>query len=75
MGDVGGTGTPSMDIFKVIGPDGKVLKSLYSSEFGNIDMDLPILKSKKNTTKKSLIFSLFLITYVVAFFVLRKFKL
>ena len=58
-----------------IGPDGKILKSLNSSEFGNIDMDLPILKSKKNTTKKSLIFSLFLITYVVAFFVLRKFKL
>jgi len=24
MGDVGGTGTPRMDIFKVVGPDGKV---------------------------------------------------
>ena len=58
-----------------ISPNGKVLKSLKSNEFGNIELDLPILKSEKNTTKKSLIFSLLLITYVVTFFVLRKLKL
>ena len=58
-----------------ISPYGKVIKSLNPTEFGNIELDLPILKSKNNTTKKSLIFSLLLITYVVTFFVLRKFKL
>jgi len=58
-----------------IGPNGKVLKSLNPTEFGNIELDLPILKSKNNTTKKSLIFSLLLITYVVTFFVLRKLRL
>ena len=58
-----------------IDPNGKVLKSLNSTEFGNIEMDLPILKSEKNTTKKSLIFSFLLITYILTFFVLRKFKI
>ena len=58
-----------------ISPSGKVLKSLNPNEFGNIELDLPILKSEKNTTKKSLIFSLLLITYVVTFFVLRKLRL
>ncbi len=58
-----------------IDPNGKVLKSLNPTEFGNIELDLPVLKSKKNTTKKSLIFSLLLITYVITFFVLRKLRL
>jgi len=58
-----------------IDPNGKVLKSLNPTEFGNIELDLPILKSEKNTTKKSLIFSLLLITYVVTFFVLKKLRL
>ena len=58
-----------------ISPNGKILKSLKPNEFGNIELDLPILKSEKNTTKKSLIFSLLIITYVVTFFVLRKLKL
>ena len=29
-----------------ISPEGKILKTLKSTESGNIDIDLPILKSK-----------------------------
>ncbi len=58
-----------------ISPKGKIIKSLNPTEIGNIEMYLPILKSKNNTTKKSLIFSLLLITYIIIFFLLRKLKL
>ena len=58
-----------------ISPKGKVLKRLDPTESGNIEIDLPIIKSEKNTAKKSLIFSLLLITYIIIFFVLKKFKL
>ena len=58
-----------------ISPKGKILKSLNPTEIGNIEMNLPILKSNNDTTKRSLIFSLLLITYVIVFFLLRKFKL
>ena len=53
----------------------KILKILNSTEAGNIEMDLPIIKSKNNNTNKSLIFSLLLIIYAITFILLKKFKL
>ena len=58
-----------------ISPQGEILKTLKSTETGNIEMDLPILKSKNINTNKNLIFALLLITYVITFIILKKFKI
>ena len=58
-----------------LNPNGKILKSLKPNEIGNIELDLPIIKTTNDTSKKSLIFLSLLTTYILAFFVLRKFKL
>ncbi len=58
-----------------ISPEGKILKVLKSNEFGNIEMNLPVLKSKKIDVNKNLIFSLLLFIYVITFFILKKLKL
>ena len=55
--------------------NGKVIKSLEPIEAGNIELELPLLESTKKQYKKSLIFYSLLITYVLTFFVLRKFKI
>ena len=58
-----------------VDPNGKVIKSLEPIEAGNIELELPLLESTKKQYKKSLIFYSLLITYVLTFFVLRKFKI
>ena len=58
-----------------ISPQGEILKTLKSTETGNIEMDLPILKSKNINKNKNLIFALLLIAYVITFIILKKFKL
>ena len=58
-----------------ISPQGKILKTLKSSEFGNIEMNLPISKSKNTKVNKYLIFTLLLIIYVITFIILKKLKL
>ena len=65
----------NMGISAFISPTGKILKILNSTEAGNIEMDLPIIKSKNNNTNKSLIFTLLLIIYAITFLLLKKFKL
>ena len=58
-----------------LNPNGKILKSLKPNEIGSIELDLPIIKTTNNTSKKSLIFLSLLTTYILIFFTLRKFKL
>ncbi len=58
-----------------VDPNGKVIKVLEPVEAGNIELKLPLLESAKKQNKKSLIFYSLLITYVLTFFVLRKFKI
>ena len=58
-----------------ISPEGKILKTLKSNEFGNIEMNLPISKSKNANVNKYLIFTLLLIIYVITFIILKKLKL
>ena len=58
-----------------ISPEGKILKTLKSTESGNIDIDLPILKSKNTNMNRDLIFALLLIVYAIIFLILKKFKL
>ena len=58
-----------------ISPEGKILKTLKSNEFGNIEMNLPISKSKNDNVNKYLIFTLLLIIYVITFIILKKLKL
>ena len=58
-----------------VDPYGKVVKTLDPIESGNIELELPLLESTKKHYKKSLIFYSLLITYVLTFFVLRKFKI
>ena len=58
-----------------ISPEGKILKTLKSNEFGNIEMNLPISKSKNANVNKYLIFTLLLIIYVITFMILKKLKL
>ena len=58
-----------------VDPNGKVIKALEPVEAGNIELELPLLESTKKQYKKSLIFYSLLITYVLTFFVLRKFKI
>ena len=65
----------NMGVSAFISPTGKILKILNSTEAGNIEMDLPVIKSKNYTTNKSLIFTLLLIIYAITFILLKKFKL
>ena len=58
-----------------ISPEGKILKTLKSTESGNIEIDLPILKSKNTYMNRDLIFALLLIVYAITFLILKKFKL
>ena len=58
-----------------ISPEGKILKTLKSTESGNIEIDLPILKSKNTNMNRDLIFALLLIVYAITFLILKKFKL
>ena len=58
-----------------ISPEGKILKTLKSTEPGNIEIDLPILKSKNTNMNRDLIFALLLIVYALIFLILKKFKL
>ena len=58
-----------------ISPEGKILKTLKSTESGNIEIDLPILKSKNTNMNKHLIFALLLIVYAITFLILKRFKL
>ena len=58
-----------------VSPEGKILKTLKSNEIGNIEMNLPISKSKDTNVNKYLIFTLLLIIYVITFIVLKKLKL
>ena len=58
-----------------ISPEGKILKVLKSTESGNIEIDLPILKSKNINMNRDLIFALLLIVYAITFLILKKFKL
>ena len=64
-----------MGVSAFISPTGKILKILNSTEAGNIEMDLPVIKSKNYNTNKSLIFTLLLIIYAITFILLKKFKL
>jgi len=58
-----------------ISPEGKILKNLQPNEIGNIELNIPMLEKNKKPLKKDLIFLILLITYIVTFFVLRKFKI
>ena len=53
----------------------EILKMLNSTEAGNIEMELPIIKSKNTGTNKNLIFTLLLIIYAITFLLLKKLKL
>ena len=52
----------------------KVVKSLEPSEPGNIELEVPVHDKLEIQHKKSLIFLLLLITYVLTIFIIRKFK-
>ena len=57
-----------------VDPTGKVIKVLQPNESGNIELEIPILEDTNYQYKKSLIFLLLLITYVLTIFIIRKFK-
>ena len=65
----------NMGISAFISPTGEILKMLNSTEAGNIEMELPIIKSKNTGTNKNLIFTLLLIIYAITFLLLKKLKL
>ncbi len=48
-----------------VNSNGKVIKALKTSEAGNIELEIPFIKSKKN--KNDLIFFVLLITYILIF--------
>ena len=54
----------------IIDNKGKVIKQLNRNEAGNIELDVPLIKSKKN--KNDLIFFALLITYLLFFLIYRK---
>jgi apolipoprotein N-acyltransferase len=54
----------------IIDNKGNIIKKLNRNEAGNIEFDVPLIKSKKN--KNDLIFFGVLITYLLIFFILRK---
>ena len=54
----------------IIDNKGNIIKKLNRNEAGNIEFDVPLIKSKKN--KNDLIFFGVLITYLLIFFIIRK---
>ena len=64
-----------MGISAFISPQGKILKNLQPNEIGNIELSLPILQKDKKEIKNDLIFLLLLTTFIITFFILRKFKI
>ena len=54
----------------IIDNKGKIIKQLNRNEAGNIEFDIPLIKSKK--TKNDLIFFVLLITYLLFFLIYRK---
>ena len=54
----------------IIDNKGNIIKKLNRNEAGNIEFDVPLIKSKKN--KNDLIFFGVLITYLLIFFIFRK---
>ena len=65
----------NMGVSAFISPQGKILKNLQPNEIGNIELRLPILQNDKKKIKNNLIFLSVLITFVIIFFILRKFKI
>ena len=65
----------NMGVSAFISPEGKILKNLQPNEIGNIELSLPILKNNKKQIKKDLIFLSVLITFIILFLILRKFKI
>ena len=58
-----------------IDPNGRVIKALESIEAGNIELEIPLNKTQEKQYKKSLIFLFVLFTYVITYFILRRFKI
>tara|TARA_S200000501_G_scaffold340419_1_gene348981 strand:- start:5645 stop:6793 length:1149 start_codon:yes stop_codon:yes gene_type:complete len=65
----------NMGVSAFISPEGKILKNLQPNEMGNIELSLPILKKDEKQIKKDLIFLSVLITFIIIFLILRKFKI
>ena len=65
----------NMGVSAFISPQGKILKNLQPNEIGNIELSLPILQNDKKKIKNDLIFLSVLITFVITFLILRKFKI
>ena len=65
----------NMGISAFISPQGKILKNLQPNEIGNIELSLPILQKEKKEIKNDLIFLSLLTTFIITFFILRKFKI
>ena len=54
----------------IIDNKGNIIKQLNRNETGNIEFDVPLIKSNK--IKNDLIFFILLITYLLIFFIYRK---
>ena len=54
----------------IIDNKGNIIKQLNRNEVGNIEYEVPLIKSKKN--KNDLIFFILLITYLLIFFIYRE---
>jgi apolipoprotein N-acyltransferase len=54
----------------IIDNKGNIIKQLNRNEVGNIEYEVPLIKSKKN--KNDLIFFTLLITYLLFFFIYRE---
>jgi apolipoprotein N-acyltransferase len=54
----------------IIDNKGKIIKQLNRHEAGNIEFEVPLIKSKK--IKNDLIFFIFLITYLFIFLIFRE---
>ena len=57
-------------ISAIIDNKGNVIKQLDRNEAGNIELEVPLVKSKKN--KNDLIFFILLITYLCIFFIYKE---
>ena len=57
-------------ISAVIDNKGKIVKQLKRNEAGNIEFEVPLIKSNK--IKNDLIFFILLITYLLIFFIYKK---
>jgi Apolipoprotein N-acyltransferase len=54
----------------IIDNKGKIIKQLHRNEAGNIEFNIPLIKSNK--VKNDLIFFIVLITYLLVFFIYKK---